>query len=32
MVRAEIGFSMQIRGIDRGSCGLVRHLYGEEEF
>ena len=23
---------VQIRGIDRGSCGLVRHLYGEEEF
>ena len=23
---------VQIRGIDRGSCGLVRRLYGEEEF
>lgn len=23
---------VQIRGIDRGSCGLVRHLYGEQEW
>lgn len=23
---------VQLRGIDKGSCGLVRHLYGEAEF